>query len=89
MGIRKLVKFFYLFAAFLTFTSSSLAQKIIKYKALVSSESTVVQMSASEENTETRNSYKLRRGDKELQLESPSFNVNGFMSIIRFSGNKR
>ena len=85
------MRFFYLFAAFLTFTTPNLAQKIIKDQALVSNESTVVQTSASEENTETRDDYKLLRGDKELQIEfgvSP-FNPSNFAgpkSVFRNSG---
>ncbi len=74
------MRFFYLFAAFLTFTTPNLAQKIIKDKVPESNKSTVVQTSASEENMETRDNYKLRRGDNELQVEfgdSP-FNPSNF-----------
>ncbi|MBA3632666.1 MAG: hypothetical protein H0W58_07640 [Acidobacteria bacterium] len=74
------MRFFYLFAAFLTFTIPNLAQKIITDKAPVSNGSTVVQTSANEENTETRDSYKLRCGDKSFTVEygiSP-FNPSNF-----------
>jgi hypothetical protein len=80
------VRFFYLFTAFLTFTTPNLAQKIFKDKALVSNESTVVQTSSSGENMETRDSYKLLRGDKELQIEfgvSP-FNPSNFAGPKEF-----
>lgn len=80
------MKFFYLFAAFLTFSTPNLAQKIIKDKIPESNESTAVQTSASEEIPETREDYKLRRGDKELQLEfgiSP-FNPSNFAGPKEF-----
>jgi hypothetical protein len=77
------VRFFYLFAAFLTFTTSNPAQKIIEDKA---PESNAVQTSASMEKTETRDDYKLRRGDRELQIEfgvSP-FNPSNFAGPKEF-----
>lgn len=81
------MKFFYLFAAFLTFTTPNLAQKIIKDKAPQSNESTVVQTSASEENTETRDDdYKLRRGNRSFTVEygvSP-FNPSNFAGPKEF-----
>ena len=80
------MKFFYLFAVFFTFTTPNLAQKIIKDKASVSNESTVVQTLASQENTETGDSYQLLRGDKELQLEfgASPFNPSNFAGPKEF-----
>jgi len=80
------VRFFYLFAAFLIFTTPNLAQETTKDKAPLPNESTVVQMSASEENTETEEPYKLRRGDKEIAAEygiSP-FNPSNFAGPKEF-----
>jgi len=80
MRIKELVRFFYLFAVFLTFTTPNLAQKIVEDKASLSNQSTVVQTSVSEEITETQDTYLLRRGDKELQLEfgASPFNPSNF-----------
>jgi hypothetical protein len=80
------VKFFYLSAAFLIFTTPNIAQKIVKDKSTASNESTVVPASANEENTETRDDYKLRRGDKEVNYEfgiSP-FNPSNFAGPKEF-----
>ncbi len=80
------MRYFYLFAAFLIFATPNLAQKTVKDKATVSNEPTVVQTSGSEESAETRDDYKLRRGDKELQFEfgiSP-FNPSNFAGPKEF-----
>lgn len=80
------MRFFYLFAAFLTFTTPNFAQKIIKDKAPATNESTDVQTPAGEKNTETQDDYKLRRGDKELQLEfgASPFNPSNFAGPKEF-----
>ena len=81
------MRFFYLFAAFLTLTTPNLAQKITSNNAPASKESIAVQTSASDENTETRDDYKLRRGDKEFVVEqgiSP-FNPSNFAGPKEFN----
>jgi opacity protein-like surface antigen len=80
------VRFFYLLAVFLTFAAPGLAQKIIKDEAPASKESSVVQAPESDKNREKSEDYKLRRGDKELQLEfgiSP-FNPSNFAGPKEF-----
>lgn len=80
------MRYFCLLAAFLTFTIPNLSQEITKDKALVSNESSVAQTSDSEENAETRDDYKLRRGDKEINYEfgiSP-FNPSNFAGPKEF-----
>ena len=86
MGIKKTVRFFYLFAIFLTFTTPNLAQAIVEDKATLSNESTVVQTSAREEIMQTQDTYLLRRGDKELQLEfgASPFNPSNFAGPKEF-----
>ncbi len=83
---RKIVSCFYVIIAFLIFTIPSLAQKIIKDETPASSESIGVQASGSGENSETRDDYKLRRGDKDFQFEvgiSP-FNPSNFAGPKEF-----
>jgi hypothetical protein len=80
------VRYFYLLAVFLTFTAPIFAQEIIKDRTPTPNDSTVVQTPVSEENTEVRDDYKLRRGDKELQVEfgiSP-FNPSNFAGPKEF-----
>lgn len=80
------MKLFYLSAFILTFITPNLAQKIIKDNAAVSDQSTIIQKPISEENKETQDEYKLRRGDKEVQFEfgiSP-FNPSNFAGPKEF-----
>jgi hypothetical protein len=80
------VKFFYLFAAFLTFTTLNLAQEVNREKATAFNESAVVKTAATKEKTELGEPYKLRRGDKEIAAEhgiSP-FNPSNFAGPKEF-----
>jgi hypothetical protein len=80
------VKYFYLLGVFLIFTIPNIAQEINKDRTLASSESTVVETLANEENTEVPSDYKLRRGDKEFSIEygiSP-FNPSNFAGPKEF-----
>lgn len=79
------MRYFYLFAAFLIFTTPNPAQKVIK-KTSLTDESASLQPSGSEENAEAKEDYKLRRGDKEINAEfgiSP-FNPSNFAGPKEF-----
>lgn len=76
--------FFYLFIALLIFTAPSLGQKIIKDESL--SHDSIAAQTGGENDGQAADSYKLVRGDKDLQLEfgiSP-FNPSNFAGPKEF-----
>lgn len=85
MGKKKIVRFFCLFFALLTFSAPSPAQKIIKDEP-PTSETAAAELETSKKSDAAAKNYKLRRGEKEFSFQygiSP-FNPSNFAGPKEF-----